>query len=547
MPAYLPKNAGGHSFCLFEPVCSACKHLSHTPDFSMMGRSYLHTVQFLMKKLQGLIPAAGKGVRARPYTHDIHKGMLDIHGAPNIQRIIGIMRDQLAIEEIVIVIGYLGETIQTYFGDGANFGVKIRYVENLELDKGLAWSIALAQQEITAEHFCIMLCDECYILSNHNEILAFNYTDYSVTCCGLPVDDNRLIQKNFAVYLDTQNNITALEEKPKVVSSRILGTGTFVCDRSIFAHLTTLFELNDKEGVDFVSALNELHKTQPTLGFFQIEGTYVNINDRDSLYLAKYHERKRCFARSEAGLLIYSEGHEANIKFTIQRYAELGIFETISVVLPSDNTIEDKVLEHGAVPIICPPQSTQYGAKLRHAMNLASEDIIILTEADYSFSARDVDKLLTYLPEADMVIGSRTTRQLIEQGSNMRGLVRLAHHALGVMVEILWWNRRGRFTDVGCTFRAIWKSSWDSIKDDLISDGPEFSAEMMIELMRQHQRVIEVPVNYFNQSQSAKKQSQTASIFFRFIRLILTRRLSRYSTGSSRSGEILHKSSDAGT
>jgi hypothetical protein len=129
----------------------------------------------------------------------------------------------------------------------------------------------------------------------------------------------------------------------------------------------------------------------------------------------------------------------------------------------------------------------------------------------------------------------------------MRGLVRLAHHALGVMVEILWWNRRGRFTDVGCTFRAIWKSSWDSIKDDLISDGPEFSAEMMIELMRQHQRVIEVPVNYFNQSQSAKKQSQTASIFFRFIRLILTRRLSRYSTGSSRSGEILHKSSDAGT
>jgi dTDP-glucose pyrophosphorylase len=538
MTPYLPRNVSGRAFCRFELRHNASKHLSLTPNLSMIEGSYFYTIQFPMTKLQGLIPAAGKGVRARPYTHSIHKGMLDIHGAPNIQRIVAIMRDQLDIEEIVIVIGYLGETIQAFFGDGANFGVKIRYVKNEDLDKGLAWSIALAQHEITAEHFCIMLCDECYISSNHNEILNYNYTDYTVTCCGLPVDDNRLIQRNFAVYLDEQQNIKSLEEKPKVVSSRILGTGTFVCARSIFAHLTMLFELNSEDGVEFVTALNELHQAQSTLGFFEIEGTYVNINDRDSLHLAKYHERKRCFEQSAAGLLIYSEGHEANINFTIARYAELGFFETISVVLPSDNTIEDKVLAHGAVPIVCPPQCTQYGEKLRHAMNLASEDIIILTEADYSFSSRDVDKLLTYLPEADMVIGSRTTRQLIEQGSNMDGLVRLAHHALGLLVEVLWWNRQGRFTDVGCTFRAIWKSSWENIKDDLVSDGPEFSAEMMIELMRQHQRVIEIPVSYFNQSQSTKKQDQTASIFFRFIKLILTRRLSGQVENSSRKGQL---------
>ena len=120
----------------------------------------------------------------------------------------------------------------------------------------------------------------------------------------------------------------------------------------------------------------------------------------------------------------------------------------------------------------------------------------------------------------------------------MDGLVRLAHHALGLLVEVLWWNRQGRFTDVGCTFRAIWKSSWENIKDDLVSDGPEFSAEMMIELMRQHQRVIEIPVSYFNQSQSTKKQDQTASIFFRFIKLILTRRLSGQAENSSRKGQL---------
>ena len=133
---------------------------------------------------------------------------------------------------------------------------------------------------------------------------------------------------------------------------------------------------------------------------------------------------------------------------------------------------------------------------------------------------------ITYLPEADMVIGTRTTRQLIEQGSTMQGVVRLSNAALGRLLELLWWNRQARFTDVGCTFRAIWRSSFDSISDNLNSRGPEFSAEMMIALLNDRQRVIEVPVNYFNRSQSMNRKYRTISTFFRLLCLILRRRIS---------------------
>ncbi|MCI5139284.1 MAG: nucleotidyl transferase, partial [Candidatus Electrothrix sp. AR1] len=37
-----------------------------------------------MKKLYGLIPAAGKGTRARPFTSALPKSMLDINGVPNL-------------------------------------------------------------------------------------------------------------------------------------------------------------------------------------------------------------------------------------------------------------------------------------------------------------------------------------------------------------------------------------------------------------------------------------------------------------------------------
>ena len=38
-----------------------------------------------MTKLVGLIPAAGKGVRARPYSDMIPKGMLKIGGRPTLK------------------------------------------------------------------------------------------------------------------------------------------------------------------------------------------------------------------------------------------------------------------------------------------------------------------------------------------------------------------------------------------------------------------------------------------------------------------------------
>ena len=60
-----------------------------------------------MRKLYGLIPAAGKGTRARPYTSEIPKRMLEINGKPNLQRNIELMRDQLGISDIVIITGYM--------------------------------------------------------------------------------------------------------------------------------------------------------------------------------------------------------------------------------------------------------------------------------------------------------------------------------------------------------------------------------------------------------------------------------------------------------
>lgn len=469
----------------------------------------------------GLIPAAGKGTRAYPYTENRHKGLLEVNGQPNMERIIGIMRDDLQITDIVIVIGHLGESIRQHFGDGSQWRVRLHYVENHELEKGLAWSILLAKPLID-DFFCIMLCDETYISSNHADLLRCTYREALFTCAGIKVDDASLIRKNYSV-VQHDGQLQQLIEKPAVVPNDIMGSGTFVCSPVIFEKLQQAFQKTPAY-VEFVMLLNTLLGAGETGQFFLLSGTYVNINDRDSLALARYHDRDLRFDQCKKALLVYAEGDEQGVVFTIERYREMGVFQQIAVIVPADSHLAALIEQAGAEVIRCPAGCVLYGEKMQFALQQMHADIMVLTEADYSFSSRDVAKLFAYLRDADMVIGTRTTRQLIEQGSTMRGVVRLAHASLGKLMELLWWDREARFTDTGCTFRAFWRSTYETIAPQLSACGPEFSAEMMIACLDARLRIIEVPVNYFNRSASQIRAYRNPQAFWSFLVLILRKR-----------------------
>ena len=477
-----------------------------------------------MEELIGLIPAAGMGTRARPYTRNVPKPMLRINGIPNLQRNIELMRDDLGIRWIYIVTGYLGRMIQDCFKDGSGLDVHITYIENPAIQKGLAYSILLAKQYISS-YFCVILSDECYINTNHRELAQFPYRQALATCALMHADDEAQIQRNYSCELKGER-ITRLIEKPKEIRNDILGCGTFVLNPDIFRYLEKAFVESPNGYVEFVTFLDSLCRRNEDIRHFELKGTYVNINDRDSLELAKYHDRQNAFDTNTVSLLLYSEGKEKDIAFSIKRYKNISTVDSIHVVLPQDNTIAGTVEACGASPIICPPGIKHYGEKIKYALERVPGDILVVTEAAYSFPGRDIDKLLVYLAEADMVIGTRTTRQLIKQGSQMKGPVRIANIMLAKFMELLWLKYDCRFSDVGCTFRALWKSTFHSIRDRLNARGAEFSVEMMIEVLESKGRVIEIPVNYLDRSTDMYEKYRNVKTFSRFIKLIIGKRFS---------------------
>ena len=77
--------------------------------------------------MKAVIMAGGKGTRLGSMTKDIPKPMISIENKPILEYQIESLRKS-NITDIILVIGYLGDVIKEYFGDGHPWGVKIEYI-----------------------------------------------------------------------------------------------------------------------------------------------------------------------------------------------------------------------------------------------------------------------------------------------------------------------------------------------------------------------------------------------------------------------------------
>ncbi len=208
-------------------------------------------------------------------------------------------------------------------------------------------------------------------------------------------------------------------------------------------------------------------------------------------------------------LVIPAHNEEDTISQVVEEFRQDTRLDEIVVV---DNNCTDRTAElarsAGARVVI--ESHPGYGAALMTGMAQAKGDILVLTEADGSFRARDLLKLLLYLEDAGMVMGTRTTRQMVEQGANMRFALRWGNVFMAKFLELLWLRpHEPRFTDVGCTYRALSRETFEKIRPELRDTGPSLSPEMMCAALNAGCRVIEVPVTYSPRAGGTSKHSDS--------------------------------------
>ena len=107
--------------------------------------------------MQAVILASGRGTRMGSLTDTIPKPMLLVNGKSLLHHKLDILPPD--IEEVIFVIGYLGEVIREAFGS-EYAGRKITYVEQDVLN-GTMGAVALTQPHIEGR-FMVMMGDDLY-------------------------------------------------------------------------------------------------------------------------------------------------------------------------------------------------------------------------------------------------------------------------------------------------------------------------------------------------------------------------------------------------
>jgi NDP-sugar pyrophosphorylase family protein len=109
--------------------------------------------------MQCVILAGGVGTRMWPETRTVPKTLLPVNGKPFAELQLQWLADA-GIASVVYCIGYLGDDVMAYVGDGSRWGLDVSYVDEGPNLRGTAGALGLAlAQGSLAEDFLVLYGD----------------------------------------------------------------------------------------------------------------------------------------------------------------------------------------------------------------------------------------------------------------------------------------------------------------------------------------------------------------------------------------------------
>ena len=450
---------------------------------------------------KAFILAGGRGNRINLGQKENIKAFIEIDNEQLLKRHIRLIRKNLKPEKIYVVITqfekYFKESIQGFDEVELIFNDKISNKKGLEL--------LLAVKKINE----IVNKDEKILLTLVDEY--FDETDFSSFCSEITSKDFTTMVaikkltfpdeylKNYAVILDEDNELIASSiEKSKKIISNFFGTG-LICMNKNFMELivenlgnnikTPLFSLLNK------SLISKYHK---------LNNIYCNINTRVDIYELEKEIRKN--KKFTVDVIIPAYLEEANIAFVVNDFKK-----EVNNVIVASKISEDKTdiiaKDNGAKVI--PGNYLGYGDAIRTGIKHSNADIIVLAEADGTFRSSDLKKLLNCLMDNDVVQGTRTNPAYIQYRANMDRPRIFFNKLFANFISIIWPRNKTLLSDVGCTYRAFWKTKYNKIEKNIVSVNAAFAPELTIEFINKGFRVIEIPVNYYPRNMGVSKLSGT--------------------------------------
>jgi NDP-sugar pyrophosphorylase family protein len=159
--------------------------------------------------MKAVVMAGGKGTRLVPYTQILPKPLIPIGDMPILEVLLNQMR-RADILEVTLTVGHLGKLLESYFGDGSRFGLRIDYSHEA-IPLGTAGPLSLVKG-----------LDETFMVTNGDILTTLNfkvmiaYHKQQGAAASIAMHKRQVMIDFGVITSDSQDIITGYSEKPSI-------------------------------------------------------------------------------------------------------------------------------------------------------------------------------------------------------------------------------------------------------------------------------------------------------------------------------------------
>lgn len=177
--------------------------------------------------MQAVVLAGGMGRHIKSELGNSPKPMAIVITRPFLEYVLLFLKEN-AVEDIIISCGYMRPVIESYFGNGKAWGVKIRYTDEDYL-RGTAGSVKLAENLIQDENFIVMNGDTFHDVPVYDLLETHIQHDAMVT---MALKASQHPERYGAVRMMENKQIVQFLGKGHA-EVNLINTGIYVFNRSV--------------------------------------------------------------------------------------------------------------------------------------------------------------------------------------------------------------------------------------------------------------------------------------------------------------------------